>query len=181
MQQIYYLWRANFVSKLLEWRLKDEFHCNGQKSTTTCTRHWCALMRQILFNSQNKKQTSNNASCKLWSFRIRYTYVIGISLSNWGMSWSHARKTCERRCEEWKGGRGMGDVLFFTSGPLARASPRVLASLALFATRKGKLVRRLTCYCDKTLSIYLPHLPPFTTLRRSPLSHAATSIAHLLG
>ena len=113
MQQIYYLWRANFVSKLLGWRLKDEFHCNGQKSTTTCTRHWCALMRQILFNSQNKKQTSNNASCKLWSFRIRYTYVIGISLSNWGMSWSHAQKTCERRCEERKGGRGMGDVLFF--------------------------------------------------------------------
>ena len=46
-----------------------------------------------------------------------------------------------------EGGKGDGGCpFFFTSGPLARASPRVLASLVLFATRKGKLARRLTCY-----------------------------------
>ena len=72
----------------------------------------------------------------------------------------------------------MGDVLFFNLRP---TRSRVLARLALFATRKGKLARRLICYWDKSLSIYLPHVPPFTTLRRSPLSHAATSIAHLFG
>lgn len=39
IQQIHNLGRTNFVSKLLGWRWKDELHCNGQKSTTTCTRH----------------------------------------------------------------------------------------------------------------------------------------------
>lgn len=77
-----------------------------------------------------------------------------------------------------RGERGMGDVPFFY---LRLSRSRVLARLALFTTRKRKLARRLICYWDKTLRIYLPHLPPFTTLRRSPLSHAATSIAHLFG
>ena len=75
-----------------------------------------------------------------------------------------------------KGGWGMS--FFFYLRP---SRSRVIARLALFTTRKGKPARRLICYWDKTLSIYLPHLPPFTTLRRSPLSHAATSIAHLFG
>ena len=83
---------------------------------------------------------------------------------------THARGDASK--ERGRGGWGMTFYL---------PTPPSLARLALFTTRKGKLARRLICYWDKTLRIYLPHLPPFTTLRRSPLSHAATSIAHLFG
>ena len=93
--------------------------------------------------------------------------------------------TRERRARgdasKGRGEGGKGGWGFVLSFYLRPSRSRVLASLALFTTRKGKLARRLICYWDKTLSIYLPHLPPFTTLRRSPLSHAATSIAHLFG
>ena len=41
-----------------------------------------------------------------------------------------------------KGGWGMGDVIFFYLRP---SRSRVLARLALFTTRKGKLARRLIC------------------------------------
>ena len=48
----------------------------------------------------------------------------------------------EMRAKEG-GKRGMGDVPFFYLRP---SRSRVLARLALFTTRKGKLARRLICY-----------------------------------